>query len=97
MPRHHPRHETHIVIDPRRRAIAVALGADTLDDELPRRLGSFAVTVDACADPEGLSLALRSTAPDGVCTSCAIGPCARATCESWPRAGLGLQALAVAR
>ena len=30
------------------------------------------MTVDASADPEGLALALRSTAPDGICTSTAI-------------------------
>ena len=34
--------------------------------------GPFPITVDASADPEGLALALRSTAPDGTCTSCAI-------------------------
>ncbi len=39
---------------------------------MPRRLGPFPVTVDASADPEGLGLALRSTAPDGTCTSTAI-------------------------
>lgn len=37
-----------------------------------RRVGPYAVTVDASADPAGLALALRSTAPDGVCTSTAI-------------------------
>ena len=39
---------------------------------MPRRLGPFPITVDASADPEGLSLALRSTAPDGACTGAAI-------------------------
>jgi threonine dehydrogenase-like Zn-dependent dehydrogenase len=57
--------------DAARRAIAERLGAQTLDD-LPSRLGPFAITVDACADPAGLALALRSTAPDGTCTSTAI-------------------------
>ncbi len=57
--------------DPGRRATAVALGAETLDS-IPKRVGPFPITVDASADPAGLALALRSTAPDGVCTSCAI-------------------------
>jgi alcohol dehydrogenase len=57
--------------DEGRRAIAASVGAET-DGEIARRLGPFPVTVDASADPDGLTLALRSTAPDGVCTSCAI-------------------------
>jgi threonine dehydrogenase-like Zn-dependent dehydrogenase len=57
--------------DQGRRATAEALGAQTMA-ELPKRLGPFPITVDASADPDGLALALRSTAPDGVCTSCAI-------------------------
>ncbi len=48
-----------------------ALGAQTMA-EPPKRLGPFPITVDASSDPDGLALALRSTAPDGVCTSCAI-------------------------
>jgi alcohol dehydrogenase len=39
---------------------------------MPQRLGPFPTTVDASADPAGLALALRSTAPDGLCTSTAI-------------------------
>ena len=35
-------------------------------------MGPFPITVDASADPDGLRLALRSTAPDGLCTSAAI-------------------------
>jgi len=57
--------------DERRRAAAEALGAQTMA-EMPRRLGPFPITVDASSDPDGLALALRSTAPDGVCTSAAI-------------------------
>jgi threonine dehydrogenase-like Zn-dependent dehydrogenase len=57
--------------DERRRGIASALGAETIA-EMPKRLGPFPITVDASADPEGLALALRSTAPDGTCTSSAI-------------------------
>ena len=54
-----------------RRRIASELGAETVA-EMPKRLGPFPITVDASADPEGLGLALRSTAPDGTCTSAAI-------------------------
>jgi alcohol dehydrogenase len=57
--------------DAERARIAAALGAQTLADP-PKRLGPFPVTVDSSADPAGLKLALRSTAPDGVCTSTAI-------------------------
>ncbi len=57
--------------DADRRRVARALGADTVDDP-PKRLGPFAITVDSCGEADGLALALRSTAPDGVCTSTAI-------------------------
>jgi threonine dehydrogenase-like Zn-dependent dehydrogenase len=57
--------------DAERRRIAVTLGASTVG-EPPRRLGPFAITVESSADPELLGLALRSTAPDGICTSTAI-------------------------
>jgi threonine dehydrogenase-like Zn-dependent dehydrogenase len=57
--------------DERRRRTAEALGAETLA-ELPDRAGSFPITVDSSADPAGLALALRSTAPDGICTSTGI-------------------------
>ena len=52
-------------------AIAETLGAKTLA-ETPKRVGPFPITVDASSDPDGLRLALRSTAPDGICTSSAI-------------------------
>ena len=57
--------------DPNRRRTAEALGAETLADP-PNRLGPFPITVDSSGDPHGLTLALRSTAPDGTCTSTAI-------------------------
>ncbi|HTA35971.1 MAG TPA: alcohol dehydrogenase catalytic domain-containing protein [Solirubrobacteraceae bacterium] len=57
--------------DPARRATAESFGAQTVA-ETPQRLGPFPITVDASADPDGLALALRSTAPDGTCTSTAI-------------------------
>jgi threonine dehydrogenase-like Zn-dependent dehydrogenase len=62
---------TYVDRDEGRRRIASELGAETLA-ETPKRLGPFPITVDASADPEGLALALRSTAPDGTCTSAAI-------------------------
>jgi threonine dehydrogenase-like Zn-dependent dehydrogenase len=62
---------TYVDADPARRATAERLGATTLA-ETPSRLGPFPVTVDSSADPDGLALALRSTAPDGTCTSTAI-------------------------
>jgi alcohol dehydrogenase len=57
--------------DDARRRIAQGLGAQA-PVEMPKRLGPFGITVDSSADPDGLRLALRSTAPDGVCTSTAI-------------------------
>ncbi len=57
--------------DAGRCATAQALGAETISDP-PKRLGAFPITVDSSADPDGLALALRSTAPDGTCTSTAI-------------------------
>jgi alcohol dehydrogenase len=57
--------------DPDRRAVAEWIGAETLA-EIPKRLGPFPITVDSSSIPEGLALALRSTAPDGICTSTAI-------------------------
>ncbi len=62
---------TYVDADASRRATAERLGASTLA-ETPSRLGPFPITVDSSADPDGLALALRSTAPDGTCTSTAI-------------------------
>ena len=58
--------------DESRREIAATLGAQTLARDARSALGPFPITVDASADPDGLALALRSTAPDGICTSTAI-------------------------
>jgi threonine dehydrogenase-like Zn-dependent dehydrogenase len=57
--------------DEGRRGLAEQLGAEGIAVP-PKRLGPFPITVDSSADPDGLRLALRSTAPDGVCTSTAI-------------------------
>ena len=40
--------------------------------EWPAKFGRFPITVDASGDHGGLHAALRSTAPDGTCTSVAI-------------------------
>ncbi len=47
-------------------------GADLLDEEFPERLGPYPITVDASGDHDGLACALRSTEPDGTCTSIGI-------------------------
>jgi threonine dehydrogenase-like Zn-dependent dehydrogenase len=51
---------------------AEALGANLLEPEFPKRLGPYPITVDASGDVDGLSCALRSTEPEGVCTSIGI-------------------------
>jgi alcohol dehydrogenase len=62
---------TYVDADAGRRATAAAFGAEAVEPG-PERLGPFAITVDSSFDPEGLMLALRSTAPDGICTSTGI-------------------------
>jgi alcohol dehydrogenase len=53
--------------------LAGRLGANLIDEgEVPERLGPYPITVDASADPVALACALRSTEPDGVCTSIGI-------------------------
>jgi alcohol dehydrogenase len=53
--------------------LAERLGANVIDeDPLPDRLGPYPFTVDASANPAALACALRSTEPDGVCTSIGI-------------------------
>ena len=54
------------------RGRAAELGANLLDEEFPKRVGPYPVVVDACGDPEGLACALRSTEPEGICTSIGI-------------------------
>jgi len=43
-----------------------------LGDEFPDRLGAYPFVVEASANEDGLACALRSTAPDGTCTSIGI-------------------------
>ena len=52
--------------------LAASLGARPIEGDFPERLGPYPITVDASASHEGLACALRSTAPDGVCTSVGI-------------------------
>lgn len=54
------------------RGRAEELGADLLEPDFPKRLGSYPIVVDASADPDGLACALRSTEPEGACTSIGI-------------------------
>jgi alcohol dehydrogenase len=56
----------------RDRELAEKLGANVLDEEFPDRAGYYPVTVDASADPAGISCALKSTDADGICTSIGI-------------------------
>ena len=57
---------------PFERDLAGRLGANLLEAAFPKRLGPYPITVDASANADGLGCALRSTEPDGVCTSIGI-------------------------
>ncbi len=57
---------------PFERELAARLGANLLDEEFPKRLGPYPITVDASARRPGLACALRSTEADGICTSIGI-------------------------
>jgi alcohol dehydrogenase len=54
------------------RELAESLGAELAADEYPQRLGPFPITMDFSGSHEGLACALRSTAPEGICTINAI-------------------------
>ena len=58
--------------DPERLALAQRLGANAIEGPPAERAGEYEITVDASADPAGLACALRSLAPNGVCTSIGI-------------------------
>jgi len=57
---------------PEERELAERLGANLVDEDFPERLGPYPITVDASGDRAGLACALRSTEPDGICTSVGI-------------------------
>jgi threonine dehydrogenase-like Zn-dependent dehydrogenase len=60
--------------NPFRLELAQKLGANPLElgESMPKRFGSYPITVDAGAIPEGLVSVLRSTEAGGTCTSTAI-------------------------
>jgi alcohol dehydrogenase len=55
--------------DPACLEVARQLGAEITEGPPPKRFDDYPITVDAGATPESLACALRSTAPDGYCTS----------------------------
>jgi threonine dehydrogenase-like Zn-dependent dehydrogenase len=57
---------------PREHKIAERLGANVIEGDFPERLGPYPITVNASDSLAGLACALRSTGPDGVCTSIGI-------------------------
>lgn len=52
--------------------LAESLGATPIEMEPPKRHGSYPITVDASARAPGLSCALLSTEPEGICTSIGV-------------------------
>jgi threonine dehydrogenase-like Zn-dependent dehydrogenase len=58
--------------DTDRRGRAERLGANVIEAWDTDAHDAYPVTVDASGDPEGLRAAIRSTAPDGTCTSIGI-------------------------
>ena len=59
--------------DPRRLAVAERLGAQAIERTVDgSRLGRYPITVDHSGEVAGLQSALRSTEPEGTCTSTAI-------------------------
>jgi threonine dehydrogenase-like Zn-dependent dehydrogenase len=59
--------------DARRLAVAEGLGAQAIEQRVDgSRLGRYPITVDHSSDAAGLQSALRSTEPEGTCTSTAI-------------------------
>jgi threonine dehydrogenase-like Zn-dependent dehydrogenase len=58
--------------DPDRLERARQLGANLIEGPFPERLGPYPITVDSSADHAGLGCAVRSTEPDGICTSTGI-------------------------
>lgn len=73
--------------DRQRLEIAAALGANPIEGPPPRRMGSYAITVDASMDAAALACALRSTEPEGQCSSvgCHFGDVAVPMMEMYAR------------
>lgn len=55
--------------DATRLSLAESLGGSPIEGQPGGRVGSYAITVDASFNPAGLVSALRSVAPNGICTS----------------------------
>ncbi|WP_431309564.1 zinc-binding dehydrogenase [Bradyrhizobium iriomotense] len=55
--------------DRRRLEIAQALGANAIEREPPKRMGTYAITVDASSNADALRCAIRSTEHEGQCSS----------------------------
>lgn len=55
--------------DHQRLRIAETLGANAIEQEPPKRMGNYAITVDASLDADALRCAIRSTEPEGQCSS----------------------------
>ena len=63
----------YVDVDARRLAVAERLGARAVEQPVDgSRLGRYPITVDHSGDVAGLHSALRSTEPEGTCTSTAI-------------------------
>jgi alcohol dehydrogenase len=66
-------HVTYVDTDQRRLAVADTLGAEAIDREPDgTALGRYPITVDHSGETSGLHSAIRSTEPEGTCTSTAI-------------------------
>ena len=65
-------HVVYVDDDETRCALAESLGAQVIRPPWPKRLGPFAITVEARGTEEAIKLALRSLAPDGQCTGVSI-------------------------
>jgi alcohol dehydrogenase len=60
---------TYVDTDAARLAVAAELGAQAVEGEPERSLGSFPITVEGTGTPEGLVATLRLTEPWGHCTT----------------------------
>ncbi|HEY8608387.1 MAG TPA: alcohol dehydrogenase catalytic domain-containing protein [Noviherbaspirillum sp.] len=58
--------------DRRRLEIAERLGANPVESAPRRRFGSYPITVDASGSAESLASAIRSTEPEGMCSSVGV-------------------------
>lgn len=59
----------YVDIDPARLAVAESLGANAIERDGRRRYGAYPIVVDASADAAALVAAIRSTEPEGQCSS----------------------------